>query len=108
MGCLLHLTDINPCAQPPGLTGEECLLREWKCWFNIWATCQMSTKWDGKDSVSLTQHSKRTVTQEQPINMSLVSFVLVPKYSSVIQEHFTPQRMLMRNVNMNWVSANQL
>lgn len=48
MSCLLHLTDINPCAQPPGLTGEECLLMEWKCWLNIWATCQMSTKWDGE------------------------------------------------------------
>lgn len=49
VGCLLHLADINPCARPPGLTGEGCLLMEWKCLFNIWATCQMSTKWDGED-----------------------------------------------------------
>lgn len=51
-GCLLRLTDINRCARPPGLTGEECLLMEWKCWFNIWATCQLNTKWGGEDNTA--------------------------------------------------------
>ncbi len=43
------ISDINRCARPHGLTGEECLLMEWKCWFSIWATCHTSTKWDGED-----------------------------------------------------------
>jgi len=31
-----------------------------------------------------------------------------PKYSSAIPGHFMPQRMLLRNVNMTWVSLSQI
>lgn len=43
------LPDIKPCVQPLGRTGGENPVMEWKCWLNIWATCQMSTEWDGED-----------------------------------------------------------
>lgn len=105
MGCLLGRTDTNLCALPPGLTGEECQLKESKCWFNIWATCQMSTKWDGEDSTSYTEWKQQSISQ----SCTRLLFVFtVLKYLSVTRGHFMPQRMLMKDVNINWVSANEL
>lgn len=95
------VTDIKPCAQPRGRTGGGSPAMEWKCWLNIWDTCQMSTKWDGEDGDLQKQHS----TQISQLPKMFVPSAAAPKYSSGIRGRCMPRRMLLRGANTNWVSA---
>lgn len=97
----MHLTGTNHCVQRPGLTGPGCLQMGWKCWFNIWATCPTSTKWDGEDAAEATQQ-----THVRSGLHSRVFFSTAPKYSSVTPGRCTRQRMRSRNANTSWVSGN--
>lgn len=100
------LPDIKPCVLPPGLTGGGSPVMEWKCWLNIWATCQMSTKWDGEDRDL--QKRRSTQTSQLPRMCPELPCVAAPKYSSGIRGRCTPQRTLLRSVNTNWVSPRQV
>lgn len=100
-GCLVHLTGTNHCVQRPGLTGPGCLQTGWKCWFNIWATCPMNTKWDGEGAAAAKQQTHVRLRVH-----SCVLFSTAPKYSSVIPGRCTQQRMHTRNANTSWVSRN--
>lgn len=101
--CSLHLAGTNRFVRPPGLTGPGCPQTGWKCWFNIWATCPTSTKWDGEDTAASAQK-----TDARPRVHASVFLSTAPKYSSVTRGRFTQQRTLLRNANTSWVSVNQV
>lgn len=42
----------------------------WRCWFNIWATCQMNTKWDGEENEeNVLHHAKENEEKKQKTSL---------------------------------------
>ena len=84
------------------------------CWWSrsSGSTSGLPAKWvqNGAVRTVLLSTSVNAPQARNEINTQEILYLIfiAPKYSSVIPEHFMPQRMLMRSVNMNWVSFNHV